>query len=276
MRRVAIWSASGNLALVFALLLVLVAACGEPVATPEPVLLRGAASSTMGPLAKELADAHRLQEPLLSMEIVELGTQYGLEALGTGNVDFAMASWLPSGSSSNWPTTAIARDGIAVIVHPTNPIEGMGLLQLQDLFSGRTYQWKGIGGRTTQGPVQPISRESGSGTKTAFDTLVMVDEEVTPRAIVAPSSQAVIQYVSEQHNAIGYVSMGFVSSDVKVLKIEGVLPTPKTVGEASYPLTRELWLVTTSHPPEALEEFVRFALSPAGQQIVGQRYGRVR
>lgn len=269
-------SASGTLVLVLAPLLVLLVACGEPVATPVPILLRGAGSSTMGPLAQKLADAYRLQEPLLSMEIVEIGTQYGLEALGTGSVDFAMASWLPSGSSSDWDATAIARDGIAIIVHPTNPMEGMGLLQLQDLFSGRTYQWKEVGGRTTQGPVQPVSREDGSGTKSAFDTLVMVDQEVTPRAIVAPSSQAVIRYVGEQHNAIGYVSMGSVSSDVKILKVEGVFPTPQTVGEASYPLTRELWLVTISPTSEALEEFVSFALSPAGQQIVGQLYGRIR
>jgi phosphate transport system substrate-binding protein len=269
-------SPSGSLALVFALLLVLPVACGEPVATPEPVLLRGAASSTMSPLLQALADAYRLQQPLFGMELADLGTQYALEALRTGKVDFAMASWLPSAPDSGLHATAIARDGIAIIVHPSNPIESMGLLQLQDLFSGRTYEWKDIGGRTTQGPVQPVSRESGSGTKSAFDTLVMVDEEVTPRAIVAPSSRAVVQFVAEQHNAIGYVSMGSVSSDVKILKIEGDLPTQQAVGEASYPLTRELWLVTTTHHSEALKEFLRFVLSPAGQQIVGQRHGRMR
>ena len=269
-------SASGALALVSALLLVLMVACGEPMATPEPVLLRGAGSTTMGPLVRKLADGYRLQTPLLSVDITDLGTQYGLEALGAGNVDFAMASWLPSGSSSSGNATAIARDGLAIIVHPSNPIEGMGLLQLQDLFSGRTHEWKDIGGRTTQGPVQPVSRENGSGTRGAFETLVMIDEEVTPRAIVAPSGQAVVRYVAEQHNAIGYVSMGFVSSDVKILKIEGELPTPQAVGEASYPLTRELWLVMASPPSEVLEGFARFALSPAGQQIVGQRFGRIR
>jgi phosphate transport system substrate-binding protein len=230
----------------------------------------------MSPLLHDLAEAYELQNPLHTIDIAALGMSHGLEALDLGNADFAMASWLPPGSEASHHTTAIARDGIAIIVHPTNPIEGLGLLQLQDLFSGRTYEWEAIGGRHTQGPVQPISREDGSGTREAFDSLVMLNENVTPRAIVAPSDLAVVQYVAEQHNAIAYVSMASVTPDVKTLKIEGELATPETVGEASYPLTRELWLVMDLIPSETVEEFVRFVLSPAGQEIVGKSHGRLK
>ena len=276
MRKPASWRASGALALGLAVTLVLLVACGEPMVMPEPVLLRGAGAATMSPLLHDLAEAYRLQAPLTSVDIVDLGAQHGLEALEAGNADFAMASWLPPGSEASQHATAIARDGIAIIVHPTNPIDGLGLLQLQDIFGGRAYEWKDIGGRSTQGTIQPTSRENGSGTREAFETLVMLDLEVTPRAIVAPSSQAVVQYVAEQHNAIAYVSMAFVTPDVKVLTIEGKLPTPETVGEASYPLTRELWLVIDKSPSEAVEAFVRFALSPAGQELSGKSYGRIR
>jgi phosphate transport system substrate-binding protein len=230
----------------------------------------------MSPLLHKLAEAYALRAPLHSVDIVDLGNQYGLEELETGNADFAMASWLPPGSEAGNNATAIARDGIAIIVHPTNPIEGVGLLQLQDLFSGRTYEWKELGGRSTQATIQPISREDGSGTRQAFENMVMLDSDVTPRAIVAPSNQAAVQYVAEYHNAIAYVSMAFVTPDVKVLTVEGEVPTPETVGNASYPLTRELWLVIGPDPSEAAEEFVQFALSPAGQEIAGKSYGRIR
>jgi phosphate transport system substrate-binding protein len=258
------------------LLLTLLLACGEPVATPEPVFLQAAGSSAMSPLVSELAAAFHERSPLVSLEVAGLGTRFGLEALQAGETDIALASWLPADLNPDWRATAIARDGIAIIVHPSNRVGGLGLLQLQDLYGGRIHEWREAGGWASQGSVQPISREEGSGTRVAFETLVMGDREVTPLAILALSSAAVVEYVAEHPNAIGYVSMGYLSPEVKVLKIEGELPEPETAGQASYPLTRELWLVTVDPPPEAVHGFIRFALSPAGQQIVGQEHGRIK
>ncbi len=258
------------------LLLTLLLACGEPVATPEPVFLQAAGSSAMGPLVTELAAAFHKQSPLVSLEVAGLGTRFGLEALRAGQTAIALASWLPADLNRDWRATAIARDGIAIIVHPSNRVDGLGLLQLQDLYSGRIHEWSEAGGRASQGSVQPVSREDGSGTRVAFETLVMDDREVTPLAILALSSAAVVEYVAEHPDSIGYVSMGYLSPRVKVLKIEGELPEPETTGPASYPLTRELWLVTADPPSEAVRDFIRFALSPAGQQIVGQTHGRIK
>lgn len=256
-------------------LTVLLLACGEPVATPEPVFLRATGSTAMSPLVAELATAFNKQSPTINLEVTGLGTQHGLDALQADEVDFALASWLLS-DLSDWHTVTIARDGIAIIVHPSNPVTGVGLLQLQDLFSGRIYEWQAVGGRTTQGPVQLVSREKGSGTRAAFEALVMGDYQVTPLAVVAPSSQAVVEYVAGHHNAVGYVTMDYVSPEVKVVQIEGELPTLETVRQGSYPLTRELWLVATSPPSEAVQAFFDFVLSPSGQQIVGRRFGRVK
>jgi phosphate transport system substrate-binding protein len=260
----------------FILLLTLLLACGEPVATPEPVFLKAAGSSAMSPLATELADAFHEQAPLVSLEVAGLGTRFGLDALYAGETDIALASWLPADLNPDWRATAIARDGIAIVVHPSNRIDGLGFLQLQDLYSGRIHEWSAAGGRASQGSVEPVSREEGSGTRVAFEALVMGDREVTPLAILALSSAAVIEYVAEHPDAIGYVSMGCLTPEVKVVKIEGVLPDPETAAQASYPLTRELWLVTADPPSEAVRDFIRFALSPAGQQIVGQKYGRIK
>jgi phosphate transport system substrate-binding protein len=258
------------------LLLTTLIACGEPVATPEPVFLQASGSSAMSPLVTELAAAFHEQSPLVSLEVTGLGTRFGLEALRTGETDMALASWLPADLEPDWRATAIARDGIAIVVHPGNRVGGLGLLQLQDLYSGRILEWSEAGGQASQGSVQPISREEGSGTRAAFEALVMDDRKVTPRAVMALSSEAVVEYVAEHPEAIGYVSMGYLSPEVKVLKIEGELPEPETAGQASYPLTRELWLVTVDPPSEAVRNFIRFVLSPAGQQIVGQKHGRIK
>ena len=260
----------------FLVLVALLTACGEPVATPEPVYLRASGSTAMAPLVAELAAAFGEQQPTVSLEVTGLGTQFGLEALRAGETDIALASWLPGSLESGWRATAIARDGIAVIVHPSNPVDGLGLLQLQDLFAGRVYQWSAAGGRLAQGEVQPVSREEGSGTRAAFEVLVMGDRDVTPWAVIAPSSQAVVEYVAGEEQAIGYVSMGWVTSEVKVLKVEGELPTAQSAGQGSYPITRDLWLVTMEAPMDPVQGFVDFALSPAGQQIAGQDHGRVR
>jgi phosphate transport system substrate-binding protein len=251
-------------------------ACGEPVATPEPVFLQAAGSTSMSPLVAELAAAYGERSPLVSLEVRGLGTQFGLDALRAGEVDLALASRLPDDLPSDWQATAIARDGMAVIVHPDNPVDGLGLLQLQDLFSGRVYEWRAVGQAQVGGQVQIVSREEGSGTRSAFEALVLDERPVTPLAVVAPSSRAVVDYVAAHPNAIGYVSMGYATPSVKVLRIEGQLPTTQAVGEASYPLTRELWLVGAKPPSGAAKAFLNFVLGPAGQQIVGRNYGRIR
>jgi phosphate transport system substrate-binding protein len=257
------------------LLVILLAACGEPLATPEPVYLQAAGSTAMSPLVAELAAAFHEQSRTLHIEVTGLGTQFGLESLQAGQADMAMASWLPP-DLSGLRATAIARDGIAVIVHPGNQVEGLGLLQLRDLFAGRVDTWEEVGGSVEQGQVQPVSREEGSGTRAAFEALVMEGQRVTPLAVMVASSQAVVDYVAAHPSAIGYVSMGYVSPDVKAIRIEGELPTPQGAGRASYPLTHELWLVTADPPAAAVQQFLNFAQSPAGQQIVGRRYGRIK
>ncbi len=258
------------------LLAVLVVCCGEPVATPEPVFLSVAGSMAMAPLVRELAQSFHDLDPTTTLEVSGLGSQYGLDSLRSGNVDLAFVSWLPPSLEPGWRTTAIARDGIAVIVHPSNPVQALGLLQLRDLFGGRVHEWAAVGGQRAQGQVLPVSREEGAGVRAAFEALVMEGQSVTPRAVMLLSPGAVIEYVAEHREAIGYVSMSEVSSTVKVVPVEGDLPTPESTGSGSYALTHELWLVTAEPLPKPVEGFVDFVLSPAGQQVVARYYGRIR
>jgi phosphate transport system substrate-binding protein len=274
------------------LLLLLAVACGEPLATPEPVFVQATGSMDMASLVAELGVAYEDESPLVTVEVDDPGSTFGLRALRAGETDVAMVSWLlPGGQEGGggawqlepgWRATAIARDGLAIVVHPDNPLQGLGLLQLQDLFSGHVYEWASTsepsGGSTLAalGEVQPVSREAGSGARAAFESLVMVDREVTPRAALLLSPAAVVEYVAATPNAIGYVSMAQVTPEVKVLEVEGLLPAPETTAQGAYPLSRELWLVAIGPYSPAVRDFVDFCLSAAGQQIVGRHYGRIR
>ena len=254
----------------------LLASCGEPVATPEPVFLQAAGSGSMVRLVSDLAAAFAEQSPQISIDVMGQGTQFGLKELAAGRVDLALVAWLPADMGRQWRATAVARDGIAIIVHPSNALVGVGLLQLQDLFSGRIYEWQGLGAAGSRDAVQVVSREAGSGTREAFEHLVMGEKRVTPLAVVAPSAEAVVNYVAEHPEAVGYVSMGAVTPGVKVLSVEGEMPTSQSTQGGSYPLSHELWIVAAESPVRQVQSFLRFVQSPAGQEIVGRYSGRVR
>jgi phosphate transport system substrate-binding protein len=266
----------GFLFLVLLLLMSLLVACGEPVATPESVFIQVAGSTSMVQLASDLAVAFVEQTPTVSIDVVGQGTCFGLNELVAGRADIALAAWLPDDLDEQWRAAAVARDGVAIIVHRSNSVEGVGLLQLQDLFSGRIHEWTGVGDAKFRGEVQVVSREEGSGMRDAFETLVMGEKGVTSLAVVAPSSEAVLEYIANHEAAVGYVSMGVVTPAVKVLSVEGELPTVQTVREGSYPLSHELWFVAAQSPETTVRYFLRFAQGPAGQQIVGRYFGRIQ
>jgi phosphate transport system substrate-binding protein len=142
------------------------------------------------------------------------------------------------------------------------------------LFSGHVIEWGQVGGSSS--PVQAVSREDGSGTRAAFEAMVMQGDRVTPMALVMPNSQAVVDYVARDPNAIGYVSMGYVNGEVRAVSVEGLVLTPESVSRAEYHLTRELVILSRPGASPPAQAFLDFVLSPAGQAIVGRRYGRVR
>jgi phosphate transport system substrate-binding protein len=258
------------------ILLASLSGCAKAVATPEPTVLRVAGPTSMVPLAQALTDAYSEAKPLVRFEVAGMGASSALEALREGAIDVALLSWLSPEVGEGMKATAVARDAIAVIVHPSNVVEGLGLLQLRRVFAGRLNEWATIGGTSGSERVQPVSRERWSGTRAAFESLVMDGQSVTPTAILVPSGEAVVEHVASHPQAIGYVSHERVTAQVKALAIEGVVATASTAGLGSYPITRELWLVTLESPAEEVDSFLRYCLSPEGQEIVGLRYGRVK
>jgi len=261
------------------------AGCGTVVAPAKPITLQVAGSTAMLPLVADLAAAYEESNPRSRVEFEGGGSRLGMERLEAGDVDIAGCSWLsPSndGAAVWYSPVPVAWDGIAILAHAKNPVDELTLLQVRSLFAGWTLDWGEVGGGDSVPLI--VSREDGSGTRSAFEALAMGEQPVTLTAIVMPSSTAVIQYVSGHVSALGYASMGAVSAlndgagstPVKMLRIEGADPTPDTVQDGIYHLTRPLYLVTKAVPSDDVRSFVDYALSPAGQAIIGRHYARVR
>lgn len=260
------------IALLAALSMIL-AGCGATVTPPTPVTLRLAGSTSMQPLLADLFAAYQKRAPHVTIIVEGGGSRLGREQAQEGKVDLGMTSWLQAEDDVGW-SVPIALDGIAVIVHPDNPLDGLTLLQLRHVFSGRFWHWEEVGG--SYGEITVVSREDGSGTRAVFEDVVMEGQAVTSTAVVMPSSQAVVEYVAGHPRAIGYVSMGHLSPQVKALAVEGVMPTTARVADGSYHLTRPLYLVAVREPQGEAQAFVEFCLSPAGQSVVSERYGPVK
>jgi len=255
-------------------LLLLVSCNRDAVELREPVHLKVAGSTSMQPLVEELAQAYAERHKHVTITVESRGSLPGIELVRQGEVDIGMTSWWKEPEDTSLWSTPIALDGIAIVVHPQNRVEGLTLLQLKDIFFGRIWDWQNVGGQA--GEIVVVSREDGSGTRAVFEELVLKGKRVTPTAVVMPGSRAVAEYVAEHPEALGYVSMGHVSEEVKVLEIEGMAPTPQSVRQGSYHLLRPLFLITRGEPTDEIKGFIDFVLSPAGQPIVGRKYGRVQ
>lgn len=257
-----------------ATILIFLPGCLATVTPPPPVVLKAAGSTSMAPLLADLAAAYSAQQPHITFDIQGGGSRLGQTLVESGRVDMGMISWPAQNLPGSVRSIPIARDAVAIILHPENKIETLSLLETRDIFSGRRLNWQEVDGLA--GPIQVISREEGSGTRAAFEMLVMADERVTPTAIVLPNSQAVVDFVAQHPGAVGYVSLALVTEKVYAVPLEGIPPTLDSLTAGNYPLTRELSLLVPRQSQPELAKFVEFSLSPAGQAIVAAKWGPVR
>lgn len=252
----------------------LLTACLATVTPPAPVFIRIAGSTSMSPLVAALAEAYTAQHPHVTFDIQSGGSGLGRMLVETKQIEAGMVSWARPDLPEGLVVTPLARDAIAVILNQQNPSAGLSLAELRDIFSGRLLNWQEVDGPPR--PIQVVSREDGSGSRAAFEAIVMEGQAVTPTAIVLPNSQAVVDFVARNPGAVGYVSFTFIEEGVYAAPVEGLTPTLASLNANSYPLIRELALVTRQPAGPEVTAFLEFALSPAGQALVGQRWGRVR
>jgi phosphate transport system substrate-binding protein len=202
-----------------------------------------------------------------------LGSSAGIEAVSAGIADIGTSSrdLKPEEKSLGLVDNPIAYDGIAVIVSPANPVDGLTMQQLQDVFSGKITNWKQLGGEDR--PIDLVNRDEASGTREAFNKIVMKDAKFDPRAAVLPGTGQVRDVVARAAGSIGYISIGFVQPrftdvEVKALKIDGVGANELNVANKTYPIGRVLHFFTKGQPTGLTKEFVDFVLSETVQKGV--------
>jgi phosphate transport system substrate-binding protein len=194
------------------------------------------------------------------------GSSAGITAVETGVADVGMSSRALKESEERLWSVVIAKDGLALIVHPDNPIDNLSLRQVLDIYTGRVTNWNELGGEDKK--IHLVAREEGSGTRSAFQDLVMADESITPKAIVQNTNGAVKQFVSGNPNAIGFISLGLVDEQVKALYLDGVSPTQINVLNGSYGLFRPFLFVSNYEPEGQVKKFIDYVLSDEGQQVL--------
>jgi len=236
------------------------------------VVIQG--STTVLPIAQRCAEVFMKKHPQTDISVRGGGSGTGIAGLIDGICDIAISSREIKSNEIdkarekgiNPIAWVIAKDGIAVIVHPANPVKGLTLNQIKDIYSGKISNWKEVGG--SNGRIVVVSRDSASGTYTCFQKLVMQKERVRPDALLQTSNATVVGVVKRTKGAIGYVGLGYLNGEVKVLSVEGIEPQEEMVSKGIYPLVRPLFIYTKEKSKGIVKEFIDFVLGKEGQKIV--------
>ncbi len=247
-----------------------------PVMGAEKIVIDG--STTVGPIAKAFAEYYMKSNPGVNITVSESGSGNGAKSLINGSCQIATMSRLMKQNeyeaavhSEILPVThVVAFDGIAVVVHPSNPVKGLTMQQVKSIYLGKIKNWKEVGGPST--PIIIISRDTNSGTYETFETRVLKGEKIAKNCEYVGSNGAIRGRVQSTQGAIGYVGIGFIDNTVKALEVNGVYPTPATAKNGSYPIARPLYMVTKDYPALGthLFRFINLYLTKKGQEMINE------
>ena len=232
-------------------------------------------STTVGPIAKAFAEHYMGLQADVNITVSESGSGNGAKSLINAACDVATMSRPMKPSEEKAARDAgvlpiehiVAMDGIAVIVHPSNPVAALTLEQIRAIYTGRIRNWKELGGPDQ--PIVAISRDTNSGTYESFEALVMNKEKMGPKVEYVGSNGAARQRVMSTPAAIGYVGLAFTEA-VKPLAVNGVAATQETVRTRKYPIARPLYMYTNGRPKPGspLHDFISLCNTQVGKQIV--------
>ena len=251
---------------VCALFLLSVVGCQKSGARAEnPTTLTVAGSTSVQPFAEKWAELYMQKHPGTQINIQGGGSTAGIRAAQAGTAQLGASSRALKPDESALHGVVVARDGIAVVVHPKNSLTGLTLAQVQSVFSGAVHNWKELGGADR--PITLITREEGSGTRTAFEELVMKKERITTSALVQDSTGAVRELLRSDESAVGYISLGQLNGQVKPLQLDGIAPTEANAVTGQYPLVRPFLFVHKGEPSGLTKDFLTFVQSSEGQAL---------
>lgn len=259
----------------------------------ESAYIENKGSDTIVNLALAWAEYYQSEYPDVRIAVTGGGSGTGIAALMNGTVDIANASRqikkeeieTAQANGIDPIEFIIARDAIAVIVNPENPVSELTLQQISDIYSGKISNWKEIGGDDR--PIVRLSRETNSGTHVYFlETVLRLGDKKSDtlfsmNTLLLPSSEGIIVEVRQNPNAIGYDGLGYVPHDLKVIAIAKevggayVLPSIETVNDTTYPIARDLYMYTAGEPTGTVKVYLEWIITSDEAQGIVKELGFV-
>ena len=231
-------------------------------------------STTVLPIAQKAAEVFMNNNASADISVRGGGSGVGIAAMIDGTCDIANSSRpikdteLDKAVANGRKPKAnvVAMDGICVIVHPSNSVNALSKKQIKDIYTGSISNWSQLGGPTEK--IVVVSRDSSSGTFEAFGTLALDGSKVRADALMQASNQAVASTVAQTPGAVGYVGLGYLTSSVKAVDVDGVKASKETVLTGKYPIGRPLFMYTNGAPTGLAKQLIDFIMSPEGQKLV--------
>lgn len=238
----------------------------------ETIVIKG--STTVLPVAQAAAEAYMRDHSDVNISLSGGGSGNGIKALIDKSTDIADTSRFIKSKEVGqahekgvYPVPhRIAIDAIVPIVHPQNPVSDLTIEQLSLIYQGKIKNWKEVDGRDLQ--IVVVSRDTSSGTYEVWEKKILHKAKVTPKAQMQASNGAVVQTVSKNKYAVGYIGLGYLNKSVKALKVNGIEATVATALSGTYPVARPLFMFTNGWPEGTVSDFINFVVGPEGQEIV--------
>lgn len=220
------------------------------------------------PVMKQAAKAIMQQHPEIRITIAGGGSGVGAQQVGRGLVDIGNTGrpLKTSEAALGLMSYPFAVDGVAVIVHPNNPIQGLTQQQVADIFAGKITNWQIIGGADQT--INLFTRDEASGTRAVFMKKMLDQLQMDNRANVVTSNGAMKTAIARDVNAIGYSSVGYIDATVKAPMLDNVKPTNAACASGEYPVVRQLYMNTKGEPQGLVKTYIDFIYSPQGAEYI--------
>lgn len=239
------------------------------------IVIKG--STTVLPIAQKVSEIYMKENPEIKISISGGGSGNGIKALIDGSTDIADSSRFikekevqAAVQNGRYPVPhAVAYDCIIPVVHPSNSVTDLSLSQLKAIYQGKMRNWSEVGGPDR--PIVVVSRDTSSGTYEVWEEKVMEKERVYPGALLQASNGAVVQAVSKNKNAVGYIGIGYLDTSVKATTVSGIEGSEESTLNGTYPVSRPLFMFTAGWPKDEIAKFLNFVKHPEkGQKYIGE------
>jgi len=240
-------------------------------ASQETISIAG--STSILPFSQHAAEAYMQRHPEVRISVAGRGSSVGIRAIIDGTADIAGVSRqlrkkefdLCAQRGVRPVLHLVALGCVVPVVDPANPISGLSVAQLKDVYTGKISSWQELGGPTK--PIAVLNRDSNSGSFGIFRLMVLEGARVRRDALMLASNGAMVQAVIGNPLALGYVGMGYLGPQIKALAVDGIPASAASVRSGKYPLSRPLFLITRGQPQGALKRFLDFVQGPLGREI---------